>query len=173
VSQDTVYRAKQQLRENGKLNEVDELSTEEKRAEVREYASANPAASDREVVEDTQAEIAADLGVSQDTVYRAKQHHRENGKLTQVGELSTEEKRAEVRVVEDTQAEIAADLGVSEQTVGRAVSDLEDSGNQFQVESLSTEEKRAAVRVAEDTQAESAADLIRPETDTEAADNSA
>jgi predicted transcriptional regulator len=87
---------------------------------------------------------AADLGVSQDTVYRAKQHHRENGKLTQVGELSTEEKRAEDRVVEDTQAEIAADLGVSQYLISQAIDEV--GGNDIVPNKLSTEEKRAEVR---------------------------
>jgi DNA-binding MurR/RpiR family transcriptional regulator len=51
VARSTVAYAADELRESGKLVNVDELSTEEKRAEVRAYVEANPAASDREVAE--------------------------------------------------------------------------------------------------------------------------
>jgi DNA-binding MarR family transcriptional regulator len=49
------------------------------------------------VTEDTQQAIADDLGVSQKTVDRAIDKLEESGKLSQVTELNTDEKREQVR----------------------------------------------------------------------------
>ena len=63
----------------------------------------NPMDHPDRVTEDTQQAIADDLGVSQDTVHNAKRELQKNGKLTEVGEVNTDEKREQVReYVEDT-----------------------------------------------------------------------
>jgi len=49
------------------------------------------------VAEDTQADIAADLGVSEYLVSKAKDELEQDGKQFGQKSLSTEEKRAEVR----------------------------------------------------------------------------
>ena len=55
------------------------------------------------MTEDTQQAIAEDLGVSRETVRRAVNELERSGKLTQVCELNTDEKREQVReFVEDT-----------------------------------------------------------------------
>jgi len=83
------------------------------------------------VAEDTQAEIASDLGVSRSLVTQVV--NDEGVKDVTRNELSTEEKRAEVReYVEDSptasnreDTEVAAKLGVSRELVNKVV----NSGN--------------------------------------------
>ena len=57
VSKKTVNRAVEELRENGKLCQVTQLNTEEKREQVRAYVEANPAASNREVAREVECEV--------------------------------------------------------------------------------------------------------------------
>lgn len=76
-----------------------DLSDGTKREVVKQYLLEHP---DR-VAEDTQAEIASDLGVADDTVRRARQELKDNGLLKFSGEnFTTDEKRQQVRAyVED------------------------------------------------------------------------
>jgi biotin operon repressor len=67
--------------------------TASNREVVKQYLLEHP---DR-VAEDTQEAIAQDLGVARATVTRAVESLREDGKLVQVNELSTDEKRQQAR----------------------------------------------------------------------------
>jgi N6-adenosine-specific RNA methylase IME4/ParB-like chromosome segregation protein Spo0J len=58
VSQFTVNRARRELREAGKLTEVNDFSTAEKRQQVREYLAEYPEASNREVAEAVEADVS-------------------------------------------------------------------------------------------------------------------
>ena len=98
VGKNTVHRAIAELRDNGKLVQVDQLSTEEKREVVKQYLLEHP---DR-VAEDSDRDIAQDLGVSKGTVQNARGDLEESGKLDKVVQLSTEEKREQVREYVDT-----------------------------------------------------------------------
>jgi len=102
------------------LNRRD-LTDGTKREVVKQYLLERP---DR-VAEDTQADIAADLGIGQSTVDRAVTELRDSGNLTQVGKLSTEERRAEVReyveanpTASDREVAREVDCDVSHPTVG-------------------------------------------------------
>lgn len=98
-----------------------DLADGTKREVVKQYLLEHP---DR-VAEDDQAEIAADLGVSAQTVGRAVNELEEGGNRFQVESLSTEEKRDQVReYVEDaptvSNREVAreVDCDVTHVTVG-------------------------------------------------------
>jgi 16S rRNA G966 N2-methylase RsmD/DNA-binding MarR family transcriptional regulator len=98
-----------------------DLSDGTKRDVVKQYLLEHP---DR-VAEDTQEAIADDLGVARVTVTRAIDSLQENGKLVQVDELTTDEKREQVRTyVEDnpnaSNREVAreVDCDVTHVTVG-------------------------------------------------------
>jgi 16S rRNA G966 N2-methylase RsmD/DNA-binding MarR family transcriptional regulator len=98
-----------------------DLSDGTKREVVKQYLLEHPA----RVAEDTQQAIAEDLGVGRKTVSRAVDDLEESGKLGHLTELSTEEKRAEVReYVEDnpdaSNREVAreVDCDVTHVTVG-------------------------------------------------------
>jgi hypothetical protein len=92
------------------LNRRD-LTDGTKREVVKQYLLEHP---DR-VAEDTQADIAADLGVSRRLIGYAIEELGENGKLGTLSELSTEEKRAEVR------AYVEANPTASDREVAREV----------------------------------------------------
>ncbi|AFH22638.1 hypothetical protein OSG_eHP31_00130 [environmental Halophage eHP-31] len=98
-----------------------DLTDGTKRQVVKQYLLEHP----ERVAEDTQAEIASDLGVSRKTVGRAIEELPEDVKCGQVTELSTDEKRQQVRAyVEDhpdaSNREVAreVDCDVSHVTVG-------------------------------------------------------
>jgi DNA (cytosine-5)-methyltransferase 1 len=59
----TVQRARTELEDDGQFVQVNNLATEEKKREVREYVESNPKASDREV------ESAVDCDVSRSTIW--------------------------------------------------------------------------------------------------------
>ena len=75
-----------------------DLTDGTKRDVVKQYLLEHP---DR-VAEDTQKEIASDLGVDDNTVHRAIHESDELVKLSQQGRVSTEEKREQVREYVDT-----------------------------------------------------------------------
>jgi len=58
VSQFTVNKARQELREAGKFIEVNDFSGEEKRQQVREYLAEHPEASNREAAEAVEADVS-------------------------------------------------------------------------------------------------------------------
>lgn len=143
-----------------------DLSDGTKRDVVKQYLLEHP---DR-VAEDTQEAIAEDLGVSKKTVNRAIEQLRENGKLCQVTQITTDEKRDQVRsYVEDnpdaSNREVSreVDCDVTHVTVGnwRNEWDIDNPNTGLDTFTNSKTEAEKAINIAQTATDDNSNDEVR------------
>jgi N6-adenosine-specific RNA methylase IME4/Trp operon repressor len=138
-----------------------DLADGTKREVVKQYLLEHP---DR-ATEDTHTEIASDLGVSRETVRRGANELERDGKLAQVCELTTDEKREQVReyvednpTASDREVSREVDCDVSHVSVG-------DWRDEWDTEEPTTELDTFTNSKRE---AETAVDVVNTATDPEA-----